>query len=138
MSPFWEALEANYLQELAREAEAAARIKAFEAEQKWDLFDPPTTAPHSIKVELPAGELFYSLEAHVIRPKKVNVLAAVEEYAALEILGVGDYQGFAEVVKISKSLNWDALQYWPPERLQLVGTDKRAKETYSFELREEG
>ncbi len=136
LSPFWEALEASYREELQRETEAIARLKAFEAAQKGELFAPEVLAPHSIKVDLPGGELFYSLEEHVVRPRKVDVLANIEEFAELEIYGLGDYQGFARAIKIAKSVDWDYLKTWPQERLLMVGTEKKAKEVFTFELRE--
>ena len=136
LSPFWESLEASYLEELQKEAEAIAKLKAFEAKNKWELFAPPTLAPHSIKTALPGGELFYSLEEHVVRPRKVDVLANIEAYAELEIYGLGDYQGFARAIKIAKSVDWDLLKTWPQERLLMVGTEKKPKEVFTFELRE--
>ncbi len=137
LSPFWESLETAYLEELKRETEAIASLKAFETDNKWELFAPPTLAPHSIKTELPGGDLFYSLEEHVVRPRKVDVLANIEEFAELEIYGLGDYQGFARAIKIAKSVDWDLLKTWPQERLLLVGTEKKPKEVFTFELRKE-
>ncbi|RJR32464.1 MAG: hypothetical protein C4567_18770 [Deltaproteobacteria bacterium] len=129
LSPFWESLEAVYLEELKREWEAVARLQAFEGKNKWDLFSPTGAVPESIKTELPGGVLFYSLEEYVVKPRKVDVLANLERY------------GFEEAIRRTAAVDWDALndkEEWPDEALGIIGTERKTRETFSFELRSAG
>ncbi|MBI4643921.1 MAG: host-nuclease inhibitor Gam family protein [Deltaproteobacteria bacterium] len=135
-SPVWQGLEGDCRYYEMRMGLAEKKLKKFLEEQKQDLFSPTGMAPESIKTEVSHGDLFYSLDYAVIKPRKVDVLANIEEYALLEIYGLGDYRGFAEAVKVAKSVNWDLLKTWPQERLIMVGTEKKPKETFTFDLRE--
>jgi len=46
-------------------------------------------------------------------------------------------QGFGEVVKIAKSLDREAIEKWPDERLFLIGAERKPKEEYSYDLKKE-
>jgi hypothetical protein len=44
--------------------------------------------------------------------------------------------GFDEVVKIAESLDRDAVEKWPDERLILIGAERKSKEEFSYDLKE--
>jgi len=67
------------------------------------------------------GALLYRLERRVKRAR--GVLQKLEEH------------GFEDAIKIAKSVDWDALESWPVERLVLVGTERVQKESFEYELR---
>jgi len=52
-----------------------------------------------------------------------NVLERLEE------------MGFSEAVRVAKSVDWDVLERWPDEKLNLVGTERVPKETIEYELK---
>ena len=126
LSPFWEGLEEAYRLAQEKEDGIFAGITSFEAEFKEDLFAPTGTPPESLKVELPGGDLFYSLEEYVVKRK--GVLALLERY------------GFEEAIRRTAAVDWDALAdkvEWPDEALGLIGTERKKRESFSFEVREE-
>ena len=43
--------------------------------------------------------------------------------------------GFNEVVKIAKSLDREAVEGWPDERLFLIGAERKPKDEYSYDLK---
>jgi len=127
LSPFWEDLEEVFRLSLGRENEIYEEIKAFESEFKQDRFSPTGAPPESLKTELPAGHLFYSLEEYVVKPRKVDVLGNLEHY------------GFEEAIRRTAAVDWDVLndkEEWPAEALGVIGTRREKRETFSFELRE--
>jgi hypothetical protein len=71
-------------------------------------------------VHLPNGSLIHSVADKVSIPR--DALAKCEEL------------GFAEVVKIAKSLDRDAVEKWPDERLILIGAERKQKEEFSYDL----
>lgn len=76
------------------------------------------------RVGLVNGALLYRLEQRVKRAR--GVLKKLEE------------NGFTDAVKIAKSVDWDALEKWPIERLMLVGTERVQKEFFEYEINEAG
>jgi len=76
------------------------------------------------RVDLESGALLYKLEQRVKRAR--GVLEKLEE------------NGFTDAVKIAKSVDWDALEKWPVERLVLVGTERVQKEFFEYELKGDG
>lgn len=77
----------------------------------------------SCRVDLPRGALLYELTRPVVRRKTVTP-------DHLEKLG------YPEAVKIAKSTDWDLLETWPEARLIEVGTKRKEKEVFSYELKE--
>jgi hypothetical protein len=75
----------------------------------------------SCRVELPHGALLFALERRVKRARGV-----------LENLKA---EGFTQAVKIAESVDWDLLETWPEERLWLVGTERKTKEVYAYEVK---
>jgi len=75
----------------------------------------------SDRVDLEHGALLHGLERRVKRAR--GVLQKLEEH------------GFEDAIKIAKSVDWDALESWPVERLVLVGTERVQKESFEYELR---
>jgi hypothetical protein len=124
------------------EAEARAAIQAVEREY-YDKMAPIkemlklsvfwlTTSMKSDKavlfdgtdvVRLTNGSLIHSVADKVSIPR--DALARCEEL------------GFAEVVKIAKSLDREAVEKWPDERLILIGAERKQKEEFSYDLKVE-
>jgi phage host-nuclease inhibitor protein Gam len=50
-------------------------------------------------------------------------------------LAVCESQGFSEVIKIAKSLDRDAIEKWPDEKLCLIGAERKPKEEFSYDLK---
>ena len=74
------------------------------------------------RVELKHGSLLFQIEKRVKKAK--GVLEKLEE------------QGFTDALEISKKVNWDELEKWPVERLALVGTERKRKEVFTYELKD--
>jgi len=74
-------------------------------------------------VRLPNGSLIHHVAEKVSIPR--DALARCEEL------------GFDEVVKIAKSLDRDAVEKWPDERLILIGAERKPKEEFSYDLKKE-
>ena len=74
-------------------------------------------------VYLSHGSLIHSIADKVSIPK--TALAMCEEL------------GFAEVIKIAKSLDREAVEKWPDEKLFLIGAERKQKEDFSYDLKKE-
>jgi len=74
------------------------------------------------RVELQHGALLYHAEWKIKRAR--GVLDKLEEL------------GMTEAIKVSKSVRWDVLEKWTDEKLFLVGTERKLKESFSYELYE--
>jgi len=74
-------------------------------------------------VHLANGSLIHNVADKVSIPR--DALARCEEL------------GFAEVIKIAKSLDRDAVEKWPDERLVLIGAERKQKEEFSYDLKRE-
>lgn len=72
------------------------------------------------RLDLEHGALIYSIEKRIIHGQKV--LANLKK------------QGFSDFIKISESVDWDALSKWPDKRLEIVGTKRVKKEQFAYEL----
>ena len=72
------------------------------------------------RVELDHGMLVHGREDRVRIPK--NALALAEE------------QGLEEAVKVAKSIDREAVERWPDERLILIGAERKPKDVYSYEI----
>jgi phage host-nuclease inhibitor protein Gam len=84
------------------------------------------TAPHSEIVYLENGELRYEVSTPVALPKSHEALIAT-----LENLGAG----YAEAIKVKKSLDKDQVNAWPDDKLTVAGlTRKGPKEAFDFTL----
>jgi len=55
-----------------------------------------------------------------------------------DALAICEALGFDEVIKIAKSLDRDAVEKWPDERLVLIGAERKQKEEFSYDLKQEG
>lgn len=73
------------------------------------------------KVSLPHGVLFHGYEDRVRIPQN-----ALEKVEAL---------GWAEAVRVVKSLNRAVVAGWPIERLAAIGGEKRRVEVFKYEVR---
>jgi phage host-nuclease inhibitor protein Gam len=79
----------------------------------------------SDRVDLPHGSLLYQVEKRVRKARSVTT-------DRLEELG------FDDAVKTAKSVDWDAIDQWPDARLAAIGTERKRKEVYSYELKNAG
>jgi len=77
-------------------------------------------------VYLPHGMLIYSKKDKVSIPRNHDAVIAICEE-----------QGFGEVVKIAKSLDREAIEKWPDERLFLIGAERKPKEEFNYDLKKE-
>lgn len=113
-------IQANYGAMLAPQQAQLARnvawLKDTMKSNKAVLFDGTDV------VRLVNGSLIHSVADKVSIPR--DALAKCEEL------------GFAEVIRIAKSLDRDAVEKWPDERLILIGAERKQKEEFSYDLRE--
>lgn len=77
-------------------------------------------------VYLPNGMLLYTKKDKVSIPRDHDAVIAICEE-----------QGFGEVVKIVKSLDREAIEKWPDERLFLIGAERKPKEEFNYDLKKE-
>ena len=128
-------LEREYLEVAARlKAEYETRLKPFREELAGDekallalmkacrdaLFDGTDV------VYLSNGTLVHSRKDKVSIPRNHDaVIALCEEH------------GFVDAVKIVKSLDREAIEKWPDERLSLVGAERKPKEEFNYDLKKE-
>lgn len=92
------------------------QVRDLAKQHREDIF-----AGEADRLDLPHGALLYSIQRRVRRGR--GVLERLEA------------AGFLEAVKIAKSVDWDQLDGWPEEKLIFVGTERVAKEIYSYEVR---
>ena len=70
------------------------------------------------------GTLIHGKEDKVSIPR--DALAKCEEL------------GLDEVIKIAKSIDREAVEKWPDEKLLLIGAERKPKETFSYDLSGKG
>jgi phage host-nuclease inhibitor protein Gam len=73
------------------------------------------------RVELENGSLLFKIEFRVKQAR--GVLKKLEEL------------GIDEAIEVSKKVKWDELEKWPVEKLVMVGTEKKRKEIFDYELK---
>lgn len=73
--------------------------------------------------ELPNGILHYSISYKVRKAKDITP-------DKLKDLG------YQDGIKIEESVDWDTIEKWPDEKLVAIGTERKEKEEYSYELKE--
>lgn len=74
-------------------------------------------------VYLQNGNLLYAKGDRVVIPR--GALAKCEE------------QGFADVIKVAKSLDREKIEKWPDELLVLIGAERKPTETFNYEIKKE-
>lgn len=92
-----------------------ARLKDTMKSNKAALFDGTDV------VNLTNGSLIHGVADKVAIPR--DALAKCEEL------------GFGDVIKIVKSLDREAVEKWPDERLVLIGAERKTKEEFSYDLK---
>ncbi len=124
----------------ALEAEAQARIAAITAEYEEKLAPQRLLLAGADKaltglmkaekkalfadgdvVSLPHGSLIRNQDWKVTIPR--------------DALGKCEELGFAEVIKIAKSLDREAIEKWTDERLFLIGAERKTATKYSYEVK---
>ncbi len=84
--------------------------------------------PHSEILRLENGELRYEVSTPVALPRKHEALIAT-----LENLGAG----WKEAVKVKKSLDKDAVNAWPDDKLTVAGLERKGPvESFDYTLKE--
>ncbi|MBN1830270.1 MAG: host-nuclease inhibitor Gam family protein [Deltaproteobacteria bacterium] len=73
------------------------------------------------RVELKHGILIHGSEDRVKIPR--NALELAEK------------QGLTEAIKVAKSIDREAVEKWPDERLILIGAERKPRDVYSYETR---
>jgi phage host-nuclease inhibitor protein Gam len=110
-----------------RVAELDKAVLSLAKEHQADFF--AVDGLGSCSLDLPHGALLYDKADYVVKPRKVDVLAALERY------------GFEEGIRRTAAVDWDALnnkEEWPDEVLAIIGTRREVKETFAYELKEQG
>lgn len=100
--------------------EAEAKLKALAKAHRAELFDGRD------RVDLEHGALLFGVSQRVKRAKAVTV-------EALKALG----QIGRAAVRVVESVDWDALEKWPDERLIEIGTERVRREAFAYELKED-
>lgn len=77
-------------------------------------------------VYLSNGTLLYTRQDKVSIPRNHEPVIAVCEA-----------HGWNEVVRVAKSLDRDAIEKWPDERLFLIGAQRKTKEEFSYDLKKD-
>ncbi len=75
-------------------------------------------------LQLANGVLIHVMGDRVMIPR--DALAKCEELK------------FDDVIKVVKSLNREAIEKWPDEKLFLIGAERKAVENFSYDLKKEG
>lgn len=113
-----QAIQANYAAMLTPLQSQLARnvgwLKDAMKSNKRVLFDGTDV------VRLTNGALIHSVADKITIPR--DALAKCEEL------------GFAEVIKIAKSLDREAVEKWSDERLFLIGAERKQREEFSYDL----
>lgn len=74
------------------------------------------------RVDLKHGALLHGVRKVVRKAREVTV-------DALKALG------FMDGIQVAESVNWDVIQGWTDERLAAIGTERKSKETWGYELK---
>jgi phage host-nuclease inhibitor protein Gam len=99
------------------------KIKALMKEHQADFF--AVDGLGSCSLDLPHGALLYDKTDYVVKPRKVDVLAALSRY------------GFEEAIRRTAAVDWEALddkEEWPDAALAIIGTRREIKETFAYEI----
>ena len=105
----------------ARVAELDQAVLSLMKEHQTDFF--AVDGLGSCSLDLPHGALLYDRTDYVVKPRKVDVLAALERY------------GFEEAIRRTAAVDWEALnnkEEWPAEALAIIGTRREVKETFAY------
>lgn len=89
-------------------------LRAFAKKNKAAIFDGKD------RVDFANGFLLFQIVRRVRRAKSITV-------DLLESLGL-------DAVKTVKSVDWDAIERWPTEKLVLIGTERKPTEKIEYEV----
>lgn len=119
------AIKANAAEEAAphntRRAALENGLLAFAEIKKDEIFD----GKRSLRLDY--GELGY---------RKSTELATVKGFTWKQVLGKLKELAFKEAIRIKEEPDKEVMSQWPDERLALVGTERREKDTFWFEIDE--
>lgn len=101
---------------LARRKVADKELLRLEKRERTVFFERPGDI-----VRLPHGTLIFNVQEHVKKAK--GVLENLERL------------GLEEGLKREVTVDWEALESWPDEKLIMAGTERVKKEVYSYELK---
>jgi len=108
-----------------RVAELDKAVLSLAKEHQADFF--AVDGLGSCSLDLPHGALLYDKTDYVVKPRKVDVLGALERY------------GFEDAIRRTAAVDWEALnnkEEWPDEVLAILGTRREIKETFAYEVKE--
>jgi phage host-nuclease inhibitor protein Gam len=104
------------LDELRQSFEALEKdIKSLMMKHKRELF-----AGTDDRVQLEHGALLYKLETVILHNR--DMLKKIKA------------AGLTDAIIIAESVNWDVVATWPDETLWSLGSDRREKERFEFEV----
>lgn len=119
-----EALEKVRAQFAPAVQEAKADLEAFERElERHCKKHQAAIFGDRDRVDMGPGALLHGVTKAVRKAKKVTV----------ELL---EKLGFKDGILVTTSVNWDVVQKWTDERLAAIGTERKNKETWGYELKE--
>jgi phage host-nuclease inhibitor protein Gam len=125
----------------ALESEATGALQALEADYNARLTPAKETLKRSIAglmdmMKSNKRVLFDGTD--VVRLTNGSLIHSVADKVSIprDALAMCEALGFAEVIKIAKSLDRDAVEKWSDERLVLIGAERKQKEEFSYDLKE--
>jgi phage host-nuclease inhibitor protein Gam len=121
------------------EAEAKSALQALDAEYGARI------VPLKAELKLYVSSLVATMKSNkamlfdgtdVVRLANGSLIHSVADKVSIprDALAICEELGFDEVIKIAKSLDRDAVEKWPDERLILIGAERKQKEEFSYDL----
>jgi len=128
-------LEREYLEDAARlKAEYETRLKPFREELAGDekaLLALMKACRHAL---FDGTDVVYLSNGTLVRTKKDKVSIPRNHDA---VIAICEELGFVDAIKVIKSLDREAIEKWPDERLFLIGAERKTKEEYNYDLKKE-
>jgi hypothetical protein len=126
---------------LSRESEAKAAMQVLEAEHIALLA--PARASLKLHVAMITDMMKSNKAAlfdgtEIVRLINGSLIHSVADKVSIprDALAKCEELGFDDAVKIAKSLDREAVEKWPDERLILIGAERKQKEEFSYDLAE--
>lgn len=115
-------------------ADCEARLKPFKEDLSRDEKALVGLMKAAKKALFAEADVVYLSNGMLLYTKKDKV-SIPRDHAA--VIAICEEQGFGEVVKIVKSLDREAIEKWPDERLFLIGAERKPKEEFNYDLKKE-
>ncbi|HPN08373.1 MAG TPA: host-nuclease inhibitor Gam family protein [Syntrophales bacterium] len=128
-------LMTEYNDAVARlKADCEARLKPFKEDLARDEKALVGLMKAAKKALFTESDVVYLSNGMLLYTKKDKVSIPRDHDA---VIAICEQQGFGEVVKIVKSLDREAIEKWPDERLFLIGAERKPKEEFNYDLKKE-